>query len=154
MRRATSSIHTSEIEMLLNLPSIILVLIFVNVKTLIMLILYLEQARGRSTWSLRAIYMVLAGDLVPAGTTLVTPGLTWSIPIINICVPAAFVCLCETSKYCSVQSSIRFCDGTCVRLIFGKMKRQHVTKASQKSLLCFLQKIERAINSSRVHWNI
>jgi len=37
---------------LLNLPLIILVLIFVNVKTLIMLILFLEQARGRPTWSL------------------------------------------------------------------------------------------------------
>jgi len=33
MRRATSLIHTSEINILLNLPSIILVLIFVNVKT-------------------------------------------------------------------------------------------------------------------------
>jgi len=31
---------------LLNLPSLILVLIFVNVKTLIMLMLFLEQARG------------------------------------------------------------------------------------------------------------
>jgi len=30
------------------------VLIFVNVKTLIMLLLSLEQARGRRTWSLRA----------------------------------------------------------------------------------------------------
>jgi len=33
-----------------------------------MLMLFLEQARGRPTWS----YM---GDLVPAGITLVTPGL-------------------------------------------------------------------------------
>jgi len=47
--------HTSEIKILLNLLSIILVLIFVNVKTLIMLMLFLEQARGRPTWSLRAI---------------------------------------------------------------------------------------------------
>jgi len=39
---------------LLNLPSIILVLIFLNVTALIMLILFLEQARGRLTWSLRA----------------------------------------------------------------------------------------------------
>jgi len=29
-------------------------LIFVNVKTLIMLMLFLEQARGRLTWFLRA----------------------------------------------------------------------------------------------------
>ena len=54
MREATSLIHTSEIKILLNLPSIILLLlIFVNVKTLIMLMLVLEQARGRPTWSLR-----------------------------------------------------------------------------------------------------
>jgi len=47
MRRAASLIHTSEIKILLNSPSIILLLIFVNVKTLIMLMLFLEQARGR-----------------------------------------------------------------------------------------------------------
>jgi len=34
---------------LLYLPSIILVLIFVNVKTLIMLTLFLQQVRGRPT---------------------------------------------------------------------------------------------------------
>jgi len=42
--------HASEIKMLLNLPLIILVLtikIFRNVKTLIVLILFLEQARGQ-----------------------------------------------------------------------------------------------------------
>jgi len=47
MRRAISLICISEIKILLNLPSIILVLIFVNVKTLIMLMLFLKQARGR-----------------------------------------------------------------------------------------------------------
>jgi len=46
MRRAISLIRTSEVKILLNLPSIILVSIFVNVKTLIMLMLFLEQARG------------------------------------------------------------------------------------------------------------
>jgi len=46
MRRATSLIHTSEVKILLNLPSIILVLIFVNVKALIMLMSFLEQAQG------------------------------------------------------------------------------------------------------------
>jgi len=56
MRRATSLIHTSEIIILLNLPSIILVLIFVNVKTLIMLTLFLEQTRGRPIWSLRTTW--------------------------------------------------------------------------------------------------
>jgi len=55
IRRATCLIHTSEIK-ILNLPLIMLVLIFVNVKTLIMLILFLEQARGRPTWSLRATW--------------------------------------------------------------------------------------------------
>jgi len=48
MQRATSLMHASEIEMLLNLPLIILVLtvkIFRNVKTLIMLMLFFEQAR-------------------------------------------------------------------------------------------------------------
>jgi len=39
---------------MLMLRSIFLVLIFVNVKTLIMLMLFLEQARGRPTWSLLA----------------------------------------------------------------------------------------------------
>jgi len=56
MWRATSLIHTSEIKILLNLPSIILVLMFVNVKTLIMLISYLEQARERPTCSLQATW--------------------------------------------------------------------------------------------------
>ena len=51
-----SLIHTSEIKVLLILLSIILVLIFVNVKTLIMPILFLEQAHGRPTWSLRATW--------------------------------------------------------------------------------------------------
>jgi len=56
MRRETSLIHTSEIKILLKLPSIILVLIFGNVKILIMLMLFLEQARGRPTWPLRATW--------------------------------------------------------------------------------------------------
>ena len=55
MRRATNLIQTYEIKILLNLPSIILVLIFLNVKTLIMLILFLEQARGRLAWSMRGL---------------------------------------------------------------------------------------------------
>jgi len=42
MRRATTLIHTSEIK-ILNLLSIILVLIFVNIKALIMPMLFLEQ---------------------------------------------------------------------------------------------------------------
>jgi len=41
-----SLIQTNEINILLNLSSVILVLIFVNVKTLIMLMLFLERARG------------------------------------------------------------------------------------------------------------
>ena len=56
MRRATSLIQACEIKILLNLLLIILVLMFVNVKTLIMLILFLEQARWRPTWSLRATW--------------------------------------------------------------------------------------------------
>jgi len=52
----TSLIQTSEIKILLNLRSIILVLIFVNVKTITMLTLFLQQARGRPTWSLRATW--------------------------------------------------------------------------------------------------
>jgi len=50
MQRATSLMHASEIKMLLNLPLIILVLtikIFRTVKTLIMVMLFLEQARGQ-----------------------------------------------------------------------------------------------------------
>jgi len=48
MQRATSLMHASNIKMLLNLPLIVLVLtikIFRNVKTPIMLMLFLEQAR-------------------------------------------------------------------------------------------------------------
>jgi len=56
MRRATTAWYTFLVKNLLNLPSVILVLIFVNVKTLIMLILFLEQASGRPTWSLRATW--------------------------------------------------------------------------------------------------
>jgi len=44
MQRAASLIHSSEIKLLLNLPLIPLVPIFVNVKTSIMLMLFLEQA--------------------------------------------------------------------------------------------------------------
>ena len=56
MRRATSLIHTSEIKILRNLPSVIAVVTFVNVKTLIMFILFLEQARGWPPWSLRVTW--------------------------------------------------------------------------------------------------
>jgi len=56
MPRAISLIYTSEIKILLNLPSFILVWIFLNVKTVTMLMLFLEQARGRPTWSLRATW--------------------------------------------------------------------------------------------------
>ena len=58
MWRATSLIYISEIKILLNLPSIILVLIFVNVQTFVKLMLFLEHARGRltlrATWCPRA----------------------------------------------------------------------------------------------------
>jgi len=40
MRRTTSLMHTSKIEILLNLPSVIIVWVFVNVKILIMLMLF------------------------------------------------------------------------------------------------------------------
>jgi len=49
MQRAISLMHAYEIKMLLNLPLIVSVLtikIFCNVKTLIMLMLFLEQACG------------------------------------------------------------------------------------------------------------
>jgi len=49
MRRANSLMHTCEVKNLLNLLLIILLLIFVDVKTLIMLKLFLEQAHGRPT---------------------------------------------------------------------------------------------------------
>jgi len=64
MRRATSLIHTSEIKILLNLLSTILVLTFVNVKTYHAYVIFRTGPR--------ATYVVLAGDLVPAGATLVT----------------------------------------------------------------------------------
>jgi len=52
---------------LFYLPSIILVLIFVNVKTFIMLLLFLEQARGRPTCSLRATWCQRAPRWWPLG---------------------------------------------------------------------------------------
>jgi len=67
MRRATSFIHTSEIKILFSLLSIIFILIFINVKTF-------DHANVIFRTSPRTTYMALAGDLVPAGTTLVTPG--------------------------------------------------------------------------------
>jgi len=48
MQRATSLMHASEIKMLLNLPlfiSVLTIKTFRNVKTLIMLMLFLEQVR-------------------------------------------------------------------------------------------------------------
>ena len=59
---------TSEIKLLLNLPSTILVLIFVNCEDI-------DHANVIFKTVPRATYVVLAGDLVPAGTTLVTPWL-------------------------------------------------------------------------------
>jgi len=59
MRRPTSLIRTSERKILLNLALIIFALIFVNVKTLIMLLSFLEQARGRRTCSLRATWWIM-----------------------------------------------------------------------------------------------
>jgi len=53
MRRGTNLIQTYEIKILLNLLLIILVLIFLNVKKLIMLILFLVQAHRQLIWSLR-----------------------------------------------------------------------------------------------------
>jgi len=50
MQRGISLMHASEIKLLLNLPLIVLVLtikIFRTVKTLIMLMLFLEQAHGQ-----------------------------------------------------------------------------------------------------------
>jgi len=61
MRRATSLIHTSEIKILLNLPSITLVLIFVKCEDI-------DHADVIFRTGPRAAYMVLASDLVPAGT--------------------------------------------------------------------------------------
>ena len=99
MRRDTSLIHTSEIQMSFNLSLIILELIFVNVKTLIMRSLFLEQAHGA-----RATYMVLAGDLVPAGTKLVTP-------VIDLIVTTVFVGDHQVQKfsYGSKQSVFSRC---------------------------------------------
>jgi len=51
--------------------SSLMMLIYVTI--LIILMIFSKQARGRPTWSLRATNVVLAGDLVPAGTVLVTP---------------------------------------------------------------------------------
>jgi len=59
IRRAASLIHTFEIEILLNLPSIMLVLMFVN-----------DEDIDHDNVSFRtgpgATYLVLAGDLAPA----------------------------------------------------------------------------------------
>ena len=72
MRRATGLIHIRYTLLKLKFCSIclqfILLFIFVNVKTLVMLMSFLQQARGRPTWSLRA-------TRCPQGTTLVTPAL-------------------------------------------------------------------------------
>ena len=68
MRRATNLIQTYKIKILLNLPSVILVLIFLKCEDI-------DHANIIFRTGPRATYMVLAGDSVPAGTTLVTPAL-------------------------------------------------------------------------------
>jgi len=60
--------HTSEIKILLNLPSIILVLIFLSCADI-------EYANFIFITGARATYLVLAGDLVLTATTLVTPAI-------------------------------------------------------------------------------
>jgi len=67
MQRGTSLIHTSEMKLFLSLPSIILVLIFFNVKTLIMLMFFLQQAYGWPTWSLWATWCPWAPRWWPLG---------------------------------------------------------------------------------------
>jgi len=59
---------TSEIKILLNLPTFILVLIFVNCEDI-------DYANVIFKTVPRETYVVLAGDLVLGGTTLVTPAL-------------------------------------------------------------------------------
>jgi len=66
MRKAASLIRTSEIKILLNLPANILVLIFVKCEDT-------DHANVLFRTGPRATYVVLAGDLVPAGPALVTP---------------------------------------------------------------------------------
>ena len=56
MRRTTSLMRTSEIKFLFNSSSSILELIFVNVKPLIMLMLFSEQTRGWTACTLRATW--------------------------------------------------------------------------------------------------
>jgi len=60
MRRATSLIHTFEIKILLNLPSIILVLIFAICEDI-------DHANFIFRTGPRVTYLVLAGDLLPCG---------------------------------------------------------------------------------------
>jgi len=54
-------------KLFLSLPSIILVLIFFNVKTLIMLMFFLQQAYGWPTWSLWATWCPWAPRWWPLG---------------------------------------------------------------------------------------
>jgi len=58
MRRATSLMHTFEIKNMFNLSVIMLLklMTFICVEALILLLLFLEQARGRPTWSVRATW--------------------------------------------------------------------------------------------------
>jgi len=60
MRKAIGLIHTSEINILLNLSLIMLLLInlmiFIYAKALVMVMLFSEQARGRPWWSMPATW--------------------------------------------------------------------------------------------------
>jgi len=64
--RATSCVPIQKLKILLNLPSIILLLIFVNCEDI-------DHANFIFRIGPRATHVVREGDLVPAGTTLGTP---------------------------------------------------------------------------------
>ena len=90
MRRATSFMHTFEIKILLNLPLIIWVLI--------MLMIFLEPARGRPTWSLRATWCPRAPRWWPPGYRLLFFMLDYGCCF--YCLFATFLILCSSQFSC------------------------------------------------------
>ena len=75
MRRATNLIRTYEIKILLNLLSVILVLMFRE---------DIDHANVIFRAGPRATCVILAGNSVPAGTTLVTPALELRSEVFNL----------------------------------------------------------------------
>jgi len=150
MRRATSLIHTSEIKILLNLPLIILVLIFVNVKALTMLMLFLEQTRGHhsgdpcptvSPYSKTFVYSIR--------TDVVNQTLKISIPTKMIPSKSSKPWLNHELKSKTKNINHKLLCNKFINLIQRKIKL-----AKQSYNMSFISKVKPLITSQADYWSL